>query len=55
MAKPPRKRRGITLGARAESAAALELLGTEPAASENLTSDATPSAADTDGGENPRI
>jgi len=51
MAKPPRKRRGIQLGARAESAPTLDLLSAEPAASENLKSDTVPSDVDADGSE----
>ena len=41
MAKAPNTRRGITLGPRAESAAALDLLNAQPAASISLPSDQT--------------
>ena len=41
MAKAPNTRRGITLGPRAESAAALDLLNAQPAASTSLPSDQT--------------
>ena len=46
MAKAPNTRRGITLGPRAESAAALDLLSAQPAASTSLASDQTRHAAD---------
>jgi hypothetical protein len=46
-AKPWKKRRSIILGARAESAAALDLLNLLPVASVTGTSDETPSPADT--------
>jgi prefoldin subunit 5 len=51
MAKPSSKRRGITLGPRADSAAALDLLSTQPSASVSLTPDQTRPAAGTVGGD----
>ena len=49
MAKAPNARRGITLGPRAESAAALDLLSAQPAASTSLASNQTRHAADPSG------
>lgn len=51
MAKPPSKLRGITLGARLDSAASLDPLSVQPAASLSHTSDQTRSAAETAAGD----
>ncbi len=51
MAKSPSKRRGITLGARADSAASLDLLSVRPAASVSRSPDQTPSAVESAGGD----
>jgi prefoldin subunit 5 len=52
MARPPSKRRGITLGTRADSPDALDLLNIQPASSLSPASDQTGSAAD-DTGDDP--
>ncbi len=51
MAKPPSKRRGIKLGARADSAAALELLSVPHTDSSTAESDKNRSIPKTAGGQ----
>jgi len=54
MAKPPSKRRGITLGERAGSAVSVELLSTQPASPVSLASEDTSAPAGGDPGETSR-
>jgi prefoldin subunit 5 len=51
MAKPPSKRRGITLGRLTDSAASLDLLSVQPAPYVPITSDQPRCAAETAGGD----
>jgi hypothetical protein len=51
MAKPPIKRRGISLGALADSTASLDLLSASPTASDFLTPDQTRTATETAEGD----